>query len=212
MNFIKRCPSCKNVNAETVPLCICGADLSGINAELTSPPSNPSETAGVLVEVKVCPKCSTQAEAFALLCGQEGCGESLDSVTPVQVAVHRDAPFRASLDSDSVSLTHVQKQLYLLVGNQRFECRNGDILGRAGTVARHVFGEIITVSNQHVALELRDAEWFLINLPLQPGRDAKNVTELDGQNVAIGASVPLFGEHLLKLSKRCEVRLIVATS
>lgn len=166
----------------------------------------------MMSEVKICPKCFTQAEAFAFLCGQDGCGESLDKVAPIQVSAYRDSPSGASLDSDSVSPTRVQKQLCLLIGNQRFECRNGDILGRAGTVARHVFGEIITVSNQHVALELRDAEWFLINLPLQPGRSAKNVTELDGRDVSIGASVPLVGEHVLRLSKRCEVRLVVAIS
>jgi hypothetical protein len=80
-------------------------------------------------------------------------------------------------------------------------------LGRNGTLANHVFLGIPTISGHHVALELRGEQWLLVNLPLQPGKTAKNATVLDGREIPVGESVALTGEHILKISSRCEVKL-----
>ncbi|MBI2924308.1 MAG: hypothetical protein HYY24_01235 [Verrucomicrobia bacterium] len=103
-------------------------------------------------------------------------------------------------------------KLWLVVGDQSFECKNGDVLGRAGTVACQVFTGIPTVSRQHVALELRGEIWHAINLPPQTSGAGKRITEIDGREVPIGSAVPLTGEHVLRLSTRCEVRIRVSNA
>jgi hypothetical protein len=44
---------------------------------------------------------------------------------------------------------------------------------------------------------------------LQPGRTDKNITEVDGTLLRPGEATALSGEHILKMSSRCEVRLRV---
>ena len=67
------------------------------------------------------------------------------------------------------------------------------------------------VPGEAKSVELRGSEWHLVNLPVQPGRAGKNITQLDGRDMAVGASVPLAGEHVLKMSSQCEVKLRVAS-
>ena len=210
MNLIKRCPSCTLVNGEGESFCIqCETDLSGVKTELTSPLRSTSEEATTRREVRICPKCAAPSEVIAFLCGTDGCGTSLDKVIPTQLSTIRERPSEVLPKADSLAQPFGQKRLWILINDKRFECRNGDILGRAGTVAAHFFRETDTISSQHAALTLKDGNWSLTNLPLLPGRSAKNLTALDGRDVAIGTSVLLIGEHVLRLSKRCEVRLIV---
>ena len=211
MNLIKRCPSCTLVNGEGESFCIqCETDLSGVKTELTSPLRSTPEDAATRREVRICPKCATPSEVIAFLCGTDGCGTSLDKVIPTQISTIQERPPEVLPKVDSLVQPLGQKRLWLLISDRQFECKNGDILGRAGTVAAHFFREIDTISSQHASLAFKDGKWTLINLPLLPGRSAKNLTALDGRDVAIGTSVPLIGEHVLRLSKRCEVRLIVS--
>lgn len=83
---------------------------------------------------------------------------------------------------------------------------------RPPATSRNVFfvSGIPSVSSHHVALELRAEQWFLVNFPLQAGRTAKNITVLDGREIPVGEAVALTGEHVLKISSRCEVKLRVA--
>jgi len=211
MNLIKRCPSCGLVNDERELFCIeCQADLCGVKAELRPAPRDISVDSVKCREVKICPKCAAPSDVIAFLCGTEGCGSSLEWVMPTQLsAIQEQAPsVLPTVQSPAQPLS--QKKLWLLISDNRFECKDGDILGRAGTVAADFFREIETISSQHAALALKDGNWSLLNLPLLPGRAAKNLTALDGRDIAIGTSVPLIGEHVLRLSKRCEVRLLVS--
>jgi predicted component of type VI protein secretion system len=91
------------------------------------------------------------------------------------------------------------------VGAQKFECRDGDFIGREGTVGCQVFSGIGTVSRRHVSLSLRDGQWFLTALA-----GVQNITQLDGRELPRGVPQPLTGEHMLKMSTQCEVRLKVS--
>jgi hypothetical protein len=97
--------------------------------------------------------------------------------------------------------------LALVAGGQEYPCKNGDILGREGTVARQFFLAIGEVSRQHAAVSQRAGEWFLEALPNVP-----NLTELDGQPVRPGTAQRLTGQHRLKMSTKCEVQLRVVSS
>jgi len=131
-------------------------------------------------KAKPCPQCGAENESYAVLCSR--CGARLDGKA---------------------------KKLLLVVGSRSYECKSGDVLGRDGTLACQVFEGIPTVSARHVELQLCNGEWRVVNLPLEPGKTAKNLTALDGREVAIGASVVVTGEHVLRLSTRWEGKLRV---
>ncbi len=211
MNLRKKCLSCGTENPEHEFFCgTCGADISAVT------PFDPTHTVTETRkqpptrEQKKCPKCGLENEPYAFVCSQPGCGEQLDNpATPgEQVADILAPPVRAKPIATPFP-DRPPKRLLLLVGSNTFECRSGDILGRNGTLANQVFSGIPTVSGHHVALERRGEQWFLVNLPLQSGRTAKNITVLDGREIPLGESVALTGEHVLRISSRCELKLCV---
>jgi hypothetical protein len=152
--------------------------------------------------VKICPNCGGQNESFAILCVHGDCGAMLEDVVVTRISPGPVAEIPGQRPSGP-------PKLRLVIGGESHECRNGDVLGRKGTLACHAFQEIPTVSGRHVALELRDSTWFLVNLPPQVGRTGKNVTQLDGRDLGIGEALQLSGEHVLKMSTQCEVKLRV---
>jgi hypothetical protein len=96
-------------------------------------------------------------------------------------------------------------RLFLIIGQESFECKDGDVLGREGTVARPYFSGIGTVSRKHAGLAHREGCWFVT---VSPG--VQNITQLDGREIPRGVAQPLCREHVLKLSTQCEVRLKVS--
>ena len=65
--------------------------------------------------------------------------------------------------------------LELTVAGQCFACRDGDVLGREGTVGTVAAQEILALSRQHLVLRWWDGAWWLTLLPT-----ARNQTLLDG--------------------------------
>ena len=216
----KVCPACGQSNLEVAILCqSCGADISGAvgprnNGSSTAAPRLSDQFEHTLFEsppVKICPRCAAQNDSIDVLCGT--CGESIRAVLPSPATTGTPASSNNACSPLPVTMLEpTPPKLWLIVGSQSFECKSGDVLGRAGTVACQVFAGIPTVSGRHVALELRDRVWHIINLPVPPGRPGKNVTQVDGREVPIGSAVALTSEHVLRLSTRCEVRLRVANS
>lgn len=203
MNLVKQCPACGHINPESEIFCAnvnCAADISQVKAGRLpepKPPSPPPPT----TKKKVCQKCGAENEDYAIICGRDGCGEVIETRPVVEAAgPGLDVTLRES----------ALQKLWLLVGPQSFECRSGDVLGRSGTIACNAFSGLQTVSGRHVSLELRVGVWHVVNLPLPHGRTAKNLTTLDNREIPIGQSLPLTGEHVLKMSTRCEVRLRIA--
>jgi hypothetical protein len=219
----KACPACGQSNPEVAILCqSCGADISGAIGPRSggeSPParrwSDQAPSQHTLFEprqVKICPRCAAQNDSIDILCGT--CGESVREVLPSPAAAEAAASSRDTCShvQQVTMLEPTPPKLWLVVGSQSFECKSGDVLGRTGTVACQVFAGIPTVSARHVALELRDRVWHMVNLPTQPGRPGKNITQIDGREVPIGSAVALTTEHVLRLSTRCEVHLRVSSS
>ena len=58
--------------------------------------------------------------------------------------------------------------------------------------------------NRAFGLALRDGAWFVTVSPT-----VQNITQLDGREIPRGVAQPLLGDHVLRLSTQCEVRLKV---
>ena len=173
-----------------------GSEFERIEEEEKSSTPAPSDNSG-----RTCPRCKARNEAYAVLCV---CGESLESEGSGAPQAVQAKESRAQLQARKAL-----SRLLLIVGSQVLECHHGDVFGRDGTLACDLFRPIPTVSGRHVGVELRNDRWFLVNLPLQPGRSDKNITEVDGVLLTPGASIALSGEHVVRMSSRCEVRLRV---
>lgn len=170
-------------------------------ASVPSPVLAPAAPAKAPAAKKICPLCGTANEAFALLCDGPGCGNDLSAVTPSGGgrAVENDSSATANAPAAAQFPT-----LHLAVGGQNFECRDGDIIGREGTIACQIFSGVGTVSRRHVTLTRRDRQWFVTVLP-----GVQNITQLDGRELPRGTPEPLTAEHTLKMSTQCEVKLKV---
>lgn len=207
---VKHC-GCGQANAEHDAFCArCGQPIFDLVAVATEPPKpelkvDPAPAAVAPAAArparKVCPLCGTVNEFFALLCEGAGCGNDLSAVVPSGGA---PAAAQASAQPAATAASPVPPGLRLSVGAQDFECRDGDIIGREGTVGCQVFSGIGTVSRRHVSFTLRDGGWFVTALA-----GVQNITQLDGRELPRGAPQPLTGEHALKMSTQCEVRLKV---
>lgn len=209
MNLKKKCPSCGFVNPEAEFFCSsCGTDLSGVKAGLLTE-GGPAVGRPEARQAKRCPQCGDENESYAMLCSRPGCGALLGDKPPTKEGFRKPLDSQESRELDRTRREPNAKRLLLAVGAASFECKSGDVLGREGTLAVDVFIGIATVSARHVALECCRGEWRVTNLALQTGKTAKNITALDGRELAIGASAVLSGEHTLKLSTRCEVKLRV---
>jgi len=207
---VKHC-GCGQANAEHDAFCArCGQPIFDVVAVATEPPKPESKSecapAAAVPAVaasakKVCPLCGTVNEFFAFLCGGAGCGNDLSAVVPSGGATAvEQVPAQSAATPTSPSLP----SLLLSVGAQSFECRDGDIIGREGTVGCQVFSGLGTVSRRHVSFTLRDGQWFVTALA-----GVQNITQLDGRELPRGAPQPLTGEHTLKMSTQCEVKLRV---
>lgn len=211
---VKHC-GCGQANAEHDAFCArCGQPIFDVVAVATEPPkaeakAESASSAPVVAATakKVCPLCGTMNEFFALLCGGAGCGNDLSAVVPSGgTPAPAPAPEPAQAQSAAASASPALPALVLSVGAQNFECRDGDIIGREGTVGCQVFSGIGTVSRRHVSFTRRDGQWFVTALA-----GVQNITQLDGRELPRGALQPLTGEHTLKMSTQCEVRLRVTS-
>lgn len=209
---VKHC-GCGQANAEHDAFCArCGQPIFDVVAVATEPPKpeakaesapSPAVPAVGASAKKVCPLCGTVNEFFALLCGGTGCGNDLSAVVPSGGA---PAVEKAPAQPVATPASPALPGLLLSVGAQNFECRDGDIIGREGTVGCQVFSGIGTVSRRHVSFTQRDGLWFVTALS-----GVQNITQLDGRELPRGAPQPLTGEHTLKMSTQCEVRLRVTS-
>lgn len=208
---VKHC-GCGQANAEHDAFCArCGQPIFDVIAVATEPPKPEGKTESASASTapavavsakKVCPLCGTVNEFFALLCGGAGCGNDLSAIVPSGGTPAAD---KAAAQPAEASAAPALPGLLLSVGAQGFECRDGDIIGREGTVGCQVFSGIGTVSRRHVSFTQRDGQWFVTALA-----GVQNITQLDGRELPRGAPQPLTGEHTLRMSTQCEVRLRVA--
>ena len=219
---IRKC-GCGENNAEQENFCVrCGQpimdlELFEIRPEIQQISLRPNVGCGGTLAKRICPSCGTINESFAILCSGSGCGTDLSNIVPVNRSEERGSTCpeiqpateggdRAKSGEFDPTLTTIETRarLFLVVGQQSYECHDGDILGRQGTLASNVFSEIKTVSRQHAALTKRNQSWFIT-----VNRGVQNITQLDGRQLQCGVPEPLTGEHNLQMSSQCFVKLRV---
>ena len=197
---IKLCP-CGAENSGGAAFCaICGQPILDVLpvAKSAGPPkpkheSKPTPKAGK----KVCPLCGTANESYAVICEGAGCGNDLTKVS-VSGAVAAPTP--------APEIEEPGPRLVLSVGSQEFECQDGDVIGREGTLACQIFAGIGTVSRRHVEIRSHDDGWSLVALA-----HVQNITQLDGKEMNRGEPHRLSGNHKLRMSMQCEVELKLIT-
>lgn len=146
-------------------------------------PAPSAPLAAAALPRKVCPLCGTINESYALLCGGAGCGNDLSAVTP-SGGTAPSPPALTPAPAPAAAST-ATPALHLTVGAQRFSCRDGDIIGREGTVGCQIFAGLGTVSRRHVSLTQRDGQWFLTALA-----GVQNTTQLDGRELPAASPNP----------------------
>lgn len=214
---VKLCPHCSEVNERAAYHCKqCGNSLievlpipralavtaaSALDESRESDITDAEEATTPQQSLCPHPDCGKPNRPYKLIC--EHCGRRLDNSPE---ASESDTVAQAGADNAELKSTETGPRLLLVVGARSFECRNGDILGRQGTIASEVFLGIDTVSRQHVLLTFQNGQWSLTVL-------SDKLTLLDGQNLRKGSAIRLdAGEHSLGLSSRCEVWLKLAQS
>ena len=100
--------------------------------------------------------------------------------------------------------TEVTPGLKILFGGRTYIARHGTVLGREGTVAREVFEKFSTISRVHAKITKAGGCWY-VTVPAA----VANSTLLDGMEAKRDTPLPLLGEHILKLSDDCIIRLKV---
>ena len=105
--------------------------------------------------------------------------------------------------TNAPEVTLRESRLYLVAGATQYECHEGDVLGREGTIASQVFNSIKTVSRRHVSISKQNGQWRIAALP-----GVANKTLLDGHDLS-AAGAALTGDHSLRMSSQCEVKLRV---
>lgn len=199
----KICPICREISTKTY--CYkCDVETKDHSVNTGDEPKliesmNKSVTKQSQDDLITCPdpKCGKPNESHSLVCIY--CG------TIIAGNSQSDDPRNEAAENEPISEKTSDKKLMIFVGNQQIdECKDGDVLGREGTVACHIFSETKEVSRRHVSVQVRSGEWWLTNLP-----STTNITIVNGRKLPIGDSVRLSEDTTLQMSTKCTVTLRV---
>lgn len=239
MNLVKTCPACNHQSSPQDFFCpACGTDISQVvpaapfttHAPAQATPSVASATAQAGNAQKICPACQTPNDDFVILCRSCGFDFSIAQAgmaatpatapTPQAPIAQTPAPQVAAQapvpegPSDATALIEQIRQqggdpnpgvqLILVSGPHAHGCKHGDVLGRESSVGREIFQSIPTVHRHHLIVQCKSNQWTVMPLP-----GTKNISQIDGSDMNPGIEYPLSGDHLIKLSTRCEVMLRV---
>jgi hypothetical protein len=189
---------------------VCNQPLGGIEpTELDDTPlfRVPNHPSGEELGLVRCAACGRMTRDLTLC---DNCNEELHQpisgscdASDIQGGVSSYIPGHTQ-SANASALVGIGK-LVIVVGTQTFECRDGDILGKEGTLASQIFRGIQTVSRRHVLVTQKDGRWFLTVFA-----GVQNATQLDGQELRRGIPYALTGNQQLKMSHACEVNLRVS--
>ena len=203
--MIKKCLACGQANGADEFFCRnCSSDISAVEttAEDTDLKSTRQgkETAGQPKDgTRICPRCGQSNPSILPLCS---CGHKFP--TAEGSSTDKAKPVLDKTAEKSASSSVVQPILQIVVGSKTYDCKDGDILGREGTVASQIFAGLQTVSRKHVLLVFKDGHWQMVSLA------DKNKTRLDGKDIPKGIPQTLSGEHRLEISTKCLIQLRVS--
>ena len=89
----------------------------------------------------------------------------------------------------------LRPSLEALIAGAHFTCRDGDILGREGTVGATALRTVRSMSRRHLLVQWKDEKWQLTLLP-----SARNVTVLDEEALVAGTPRTLSpGDHRVQI-------------
>ena len=104
---------------------------------------------------------------------------------------------------DGKEKTRIEPGLKVVIDGRTYIARHGSVLGREGTLATPYFEKFSTVSRVHAKISKQGGRWF-ITIPAA----VANSTMLDGVELKRDLAHPLLGEHVLKMSEQCVIRVI----
>jgi hypothetical protein len=100
--------------------------------------------------------------------------------------------------------TNIEPGVQVIIEDRPYIARHKSLLGREGTIAANYFEKFSAVSRVHAKITKDGGRWF-ITVPAA----VANSTMLDGVEMKRDQPYPLLGEHVLKMSEQCVVRLKV---
>lgn len=155
--------------------------------------------------VKKCPGCGLENNQDSIVCSK--CSHPLDMIEshPKNQAdvVEQDTQSLQDTHSkprESHSFATIMESICLISNKDgtTIQCKNGDILGREGTILKNYFKQYGTVSNIHAKITLKAGLWNVIDL------NSSNGTFLNHTKLTPNAEYPLKQNDLLRLSSRLE--------
>lgn len=203
-DLVKRCHACGTINPAGSFLCQkCGADISHLVAEpeeVLRQADKPSTeradsndrqvrsqkgirlSSDTKLNVRLCPECNTPNPIAALSC--ISCGFIF--------------PQRGE------TATGDGTKLLLLLQGKEYRLKDGDVIGRQGTVAQTVLANYPTVSRRHLEIVQEKGAWFLRTLEGVP-----NTTQIDGKEMPRGELVALKERHRIQVSTKLSFVCVV---
>lgn len=108
------------------------------------------------------------------------------------------------MNPDGAPKTDIEPGVKLIIGERTYTARHNTILGREGTLAIEFFDKFTTVSRRHAKITKDGGRWY-ITVPAS----VANSTMFDGMEMKRDQPYAIVGEHVLKMSEQCVVRLKV---
>jgi hypothetical protein len=105
---------------------------------------------------------------------------------------------------DPAPKTHIEPGVKVIIEDRTYTARHNSVLGREGTIAQNYFEQFSTVSRVHARFTKDGGRWF-ITVPAS----VANSTMLDGSEMKRDHPYQLLGEHILKMSDQCVVRVSI---
>ena len=105
---------------------------------------------------------------------------------------------------ESAFKPEIEPGVKVIIGERTYMARHDTVLGREGTLAIEFFDKFLAVSRRHAKIT-RDGDRWFVTVPAS----VVNSTMLDGVEMKRDQPYPIMGEHVLKMSDQCIVKLKV---
>lgn len=192
MAKIKICPGCQYQNSRLDLFCLkCGASINKVEAiddasEVSLPSPAPEQD-------------SVPETPPTLSLGKEG----IPSPPPTLPEYSRLRNWRPNVEQPGVEAKKVlNDRLEAVIGENIYMCKDGDVLGRGGSIAPEFFQQFGTVSRHHVFIHFIQNKWF-VSVPAS----VENMTRVNGEEIDRDKPFPLVDEQVVMLSEQCMVLL-----
>jgi hypothetical protein len=103
---------------------------------------------------------------------------------------------------DGAPKTTIEPGAKVIIGDRTYTARHNSVLGREGTIARDYFEKFAGVSRVHARFTKDGGRWF-ITVPAA----VANSTMFDGVEMKRDQPYAILGEHILKMSDDCVIRV-----